>query len=151
MLANFSNFSRVIALFAGLLALGGQTQAQAQPAAPAQAASNAPAGPRVWVSPPAGSPARGQLLYAKTCAECHAPEKHGIGPAHQGVFGRRIGSAAGYKYSDGMANSRLRWTAQTLNAWLAFPEDLIAGQRMNVEVESAQDRADLIAYLATLK
>lgn len=151
MLASFNNFRSVIALLVGLLVLGVQTSAQAQPAAPAQGASDAPAGPRVWVSPPAGDPARGQLLYVKTCSACHALDKHGIGPAHQGVVGRRIGSAAGYKYSDGMANSRLRWTAQTLNAWLAYPEDLVAGQRMNVEVESAQDRADLIAYLATLK
>ena len=50
-----------------------------------------------------------------------------------------------------MAQSRLRWTPQTLNAWLQDPEDLVAGQRMGFQVDDAQERADLIAWLATLK
>jgi len=107
--------------------------------------------PRVWVTPPPGDALRGKALYEQTCTACHSVDVHKVGPAHKGVFGRRAGGAEGYKYSDVMANSRLRWTAQSLNAWLAYPEDLIAGQRMNVEVEKEQDRADLIAYLMTLK
>jgi cytochrome c2 len=39
------------------------------------------------------------------------------------------------------------WSAQTLDAWLADPERLIPGQRMNYSVPQAADRADLIAYL----
>jgi len=31
------------------------------------------------------------------------------------------------------------------------PEDLVNGQRMEFLIESEQERADLIAYLATLK
>jgi cytochrome c len=38
-----------------------------------------------------------------------------------------------------------------LNRWLTDPEDLISGQRMGFQIDSAQDRADLIAYLITLK
>ena len=66
-------------------------------------------------------------------------------------MGRRLGSAPGYTYSDEMARSRLRWTPQTLNLWLEDPEDLVAGQRMGFQVDNARERADLIAYLATLK
>ncbi len=108
-------------------------------------------GARVWVTPAPGDASRGKALYEQTCISCHSIDAHKIGPAHRGVFGRRAGSAEGYKYSAVMANSRFRWTAQSLNAWLTYPEDLIAGQRMNVEVEKEQDRADLIAYLMTLK
>lgn len=123
------------------------TVAFSQPAGPG---AQAP-GPRVWVTPPPGDAARGKVLYEQTCTVCHSVDAHKIGPAHKGVFGRRAGGAEGYKYSDALASSRFRWTAQSLNAWLAYPEDLIAGQRMNVEVEKEQDRADLIAYLMTLK
>lgn len=112
----------------------------------------APAAPtRVWVTPPQGNAARGQALYAAQCTACHAVDAHKTGPAHRGVFGRRVGSAPGYKYSDELAASRMRWTAQTLNAWLADPEDLVPGQRMGVQVDDAQERADLIAWLSTLR
>lgn len=90
-------------------------------------------------------------LYQQRCTVCHAVDSNKIGPAHRGVMGRRVGSLPGYKYSDELARSRLRWTPQTLNAWLEDPEQLVAGQRMGFQVESAAERADLIAYLATLK
>ncbi|MBC7609317.1 MAG: c-type cytochrome [Polaromonas sp.] len=110
-----------------------------------------PAPPREWTSPPTGDLQRGAALYQERCTACHNIDSNKIGPAHRGVMGRRIGSLPGYKYSDEMARSRLRWTPQTLNAWLEDPEELVAGQRMGFQVENAQERADLIAYLATLK
>lgn len=106
---------------------------------------------REWLSPPPGDVARGMALYQQRCTACHAVDSNKIGPAHRGVMGRRVGSLPGYKYSDEVARSRLRWTPQTLNAWLEDPEQLVPGQRMGFQVESAQERADLIAYLATLK
>ncbi len=108
-------------------------------------------GPREWQTPAAGDVGKGQALYAARCTACHAVDSNKIGPAHRGVMGRRVGSLKGYKYSDEMAQSRLRWTPQTLNAWLQDPEDLVVGQRMGFQVDDAQERADLIAYLATLK
>ncbi len=106
---------------------------------------------RVWVTPPAGDAARGKLLYESRCVACHSVDEHRTGPAHRGVVGRRAGSAAGYGYSRELAASRLRWTPQTLNAWLAAPEELIPGQRMGFQVDDATDRADLISWLATLR
>ena len=114
-------------------------------------AQSQPAPPREWVSPAAGDVTRGAALYQERCTACHNIDSNKIGPAHRGVMGRRIGSLPGYKYSDELARSRLRWTPQTLNAWLEDPEDLVVGQRMGFQVENAQERADLIAYLATLK
>lgn len=113
--------------------------------------AQAGAGPREWQTPPPGDVQRGQALYQARCTACHAVDSNKTGPAHRGVMGRRVGSLKGYKYSDEMAQSRLRWTPQTLNAWLQDPEDLVAGQRMGVQVEDVQERADLIAWLATLK
>ena len=107
--------------------------------------------PRVWTSPAAGDVLRGAALYQTRCTACHAIDSNKVGPAHRGVLGRRVGSLPGYRYSDELARSRLRWTPQTLNLWLEDPEELVAGQRMGFKVDSAQERADLIAYLATLK
>ena len=115
------------------------------------AASAQPAPAREWTSPPPGDAARGAALYQERCTACHAVDSNKIGPAHRGVMGRRVGSLPGYKYSDELARSRLRWTPQTLNAWLQDPEELVAGQRMGFQVDDARERADLIAYLATLR
>jgi cytochrome c len=46
-----------------------------------------------------------------------------------------------------LASSPIVWSDTTLNRWLTDPEALIPGQRMNVRVLSADDRADLIAFL----
>lgn len=135
-------------VFAVLLLLSSTIDfAQAQTVAPAIA----PAPAREWVTPAAGDVQRGAALYQGRCTACHATDSNRIGPAHRGVMGRRIGSLPGYKYSDELAASRLRWTPQTLNVWLEDPEELVRGQRMGFQVDSAQERADLIAYLATLK
>ena len=106
---------------------------------------------REWVNPPPGDVQKGTALYQQHCTACHAIDSNKIGPAHRGVMGRRVGSLPGYKYSAELAASRLRWTPQTLNKWLGDPEDLVNGQRMGFLIEGEQERADLIAYLATLK
>ena len=106
---------------------------------------------RNWQNPPPGSAERGVLLYQTHCTACHSIDSNKTGPAHRGVVGRRVGSLPGYKYSAELAASRLRWTPQTLNKWLADPEELVAGQRMGFSIEDAQERGDLIAYLATLR
>ena len=126
-----------------------QTQIQVQRPPPTLAAAAAPA--REWRSPPAGDVQRGLVLYQARCTACHAVDSNNIGPAHRGVVGRRVGSLPGYKYSEELARSRLRWTPQTLNVWLEDPEELVAGQRMGFQVDDLQERADLISYLLTLK
>ena len=98
----------------------------------------------------AGDAARGQGLYESRCGACHSVDAHRVGPAHQGVFGRKAGSAADYLYSAALAASEILWTETTLDAWLADPEGLIPGQKMGYSVAGAQERADLIAYLRSL-
>ncbi|MES2977292.1 MAG: c-type cytochrome [Pseudomonadota bacterium] len=135
----------LFALALSCLLLLGAWSAGAQTVAPADSPG------RQWVTPPPGSVLRGQALYAAQCSACHAVDENRVGPAHRGVMGRRVGSLPGYTYSAELAQSRLRWTPQTLERWLEDPEELVAGQRMGFQVEDAQARADLIAYLATLK
>lgn len=93
----------------------------------------------------------GQRLYQTQCIECHAIDHHRIGPMHQGVMGRLAGTSPGYDYSTGLKKSGLRWTPDTLDRWLTNPDAYVQNQQMDFKVEDAQERADLIAYLATLK
>lgn len=97
------------------------------------------------------SVARGQALYQAWCTRCHALDSHGIGPAHRGVFGRLAGRAPGYEYSTGLKRANFRWNARTLDRWLADPDAFVTWQQMEFRVPEAGDRADLIAYLRTLR
>ncbi|MFJ3056231.1 c-type cytochrome [Herbaspirillum sp. NPDC087042] len=89
----------------------------------------------------------GQVLYQQLCASCHSIAYNGVGPAHQGVFNRKAGSAPDYEYSDALKASRVIWNEKTLDQWLRNPEQFIPGNKMGFLVASPQDRADLIAYL----
>ena len=98
----------------------------------------------------AADAARGKALYESRCVACHSVDQNRVGPAHQGVFGRRAGTATGYAYSPALKKSRIIWSEKTLDLWLSGPEMLIAGQKMGYSVSEAADRSDLIAYLKTL-
>jgi cytochrome c len=91
---------------------------------------------------------RGARLYEARCGGCHVVEHDRIGPRHAGLLGRRAGSVAGFDYSPALRAAGFVWDAQRLDRWLADPEALVPGQRMNFRVAEAADRADLIAYLA---
>lgn len=68
-------------------------------------------------------------------------------PKHRGLFGRVAGTVPGYAYSPALREARLVWDAASLERWLADPEKLLPGQRMNYSVSDAGERADLIRYL----
>ena len=93
---------------------------------------------------------RGKELYEARCAGCHSLDHDRIGPRHRGLIGRKAGAVAGFEYSPALRASRFVWSAQTLDRWLAEPERLIPGQRMNYSVPGAADRAALIAYLKAI-
>jgi cytochrome c len=98
----------------------------------------------------AGDAVRGQQLYETRCIGCHSVDDDRVGPAHRGVFGRKAGSREGFSYSAALKRSAIVWDEKTLDAWLAEPEKVIAGQAMNVQVGDPRDRKDLVAYLQTL-
>ncbi len=108
------------------------------------AASLAPA----LASAQVGDAIRGKQLYESRCIACHSIDANRVGPAHQGVVGRKAGSVADYDYSPAVKASSIVWTSVTLDRWLKDPEMTIPGQKMGYSVPDAQDRADLIAWLA---
>ncbi len=97
----------------------------------------------------AGNAVRGGAPYAERCSGCHSIEANRVGPMHKGVFGRRAGSAPGFAYSPAVKGSEFVWSEATLDRWLTDPQSLIPGQRMNFRTASPEDRADIIAFLAS--
>lgn len=94
-----------------------------------------------------GDAKKGKLLYGAQCIACHSIEVSMGGPAHRGVFGRKVGAVADFDYSPALKKSKLVWNEKNLDKWLTNPEKLIPGQRMGFSVASAKDREDLVAYL----
>ena len=97
-----------------------------------------------------GDPQRGKTLY-QSCMGCHSLDDNDVGPMHRGVVGRKAGTVADYAYSPALKKSGLVWDADGLDRWLINPQTLVPGAKMYFSVSSPQDRADLIAYLATQK
>ena len=87
------------------------------------------------------------------CAECHSPgSADGAGPGLKGVLGRRAGGKAGFAYSPALAASKIVWDDKSLDAFLANPQQAVPGTTMAYAGDDdARERADLIAYLKTLK
>lgn len=106
----------------------------------------------LWAAAPvsAQSVEHGHALYTAHCTACHSVGYNLTGPMHLGVVGRKAGSVPGFDYSPALRHSKLVWTRANLLAWLQDPEALIPGQGMDFSLESARDREDVVAYLATL-
>jgi cytochrome c len=101
-----------------------------------------------------GDPAQGKAAFGAVCATCHSvqPDQNKIGPTLFGVYGRQSGGVAGYSYSAASKGAALTWNEATLNTYLESPKTVIPGTKMTYAgVKDAQKRADLIAYLQTLK
>lgn len=98
----------------------------------------------------AGDPEKGQRVF-NLCKTCHTLEpgaKATVGPNLHGVFGRKAGTADGYKYSDAMIKSGITWDEPNLTKYLTDPKGAVPGNKMAfVGLKKDQDRDDLIAYL----
>lgn len=100
-----------------------------------------------------GDAARGEALYSQ-CKGCHQVgqgAKNRIGPALNGLFGRRAATIEGFAYSRAFQRAGakgLEWHADTLDTFLETPRQMVPGTRMSFRgMDDGQDRADLIAYL----
>ena len=134
---------------------GGEEVAQAysiavDDAAPAAgAAAEGPAWADVFA---AADPAAGEKVFKK-CAACHKVDgSNGTGPHLNGVVGRARGSVEGFAYSDGMASVHDAWTPELIEVFLLNPKADVKGTKMGFAgLPKIEDRANVIAYLATLK
>jgi cytochrome c len=122
--------------------------------APAEAAAAAPAGPEPIDMSKADAKHGEQV--AKVCLQCHTfnkGEANKIGPNLFGVLAENIASVPGYTFSSALlADKDKKWDPDELNVWLWKPQQFAKGTKMTFAgLPKAQDRADVIAYLQTLK
>ena len=96
---------------------------------------------------------KGAKVFSK-CKACHKLEDgaNGVGPHLFNVVDRPIGQIAGFGYSGGMASIGGNWDLDALNAFLKKPKAYISDTKMGFAgLKKETDRANLIAYLATIK
>src|SRR6516165_11308304 len=95
----------------------------------------------------------GEQIYQAQCSACHSnqPGVNGIGPSLAGLGGRKAGSLPGFHFTPALQGSGLAWDGDTFIKFLADPSKLVPGTAMTVMVPDATGRANLFAYLATLK
>jgi cytochrome c len=96
-----------------------------------------------------GDASHGEKLFQE-CAACHKLDAgtNEVGPSLHGIFTRKAGALADFRYSPAMKRSGIEWTPQTLDKYIADPQATIPANRMPYAgMASASDRADLIAYL----
>lgn len=107
---------------------------------------------------PVGDAARGQAFFQISCAVCHSPvlgpDNTVImkqGPSLVGVVGRKAGSLPHFNYTTAIQDSALTWDQASLNRFLVNPMLVLPGTAMPIPVPDTTNRANVIAYLTTLK
>jgi cytochrome c len=121
------------------------TGAPLGPLAPAAADAAAAAAP-------GDGDAHGARVF-RACAACHALRPEGAanmaGPHLHGLFGRRMGSVPGYRYSERLARGDVVWTRDTVADLVTRgPDVAVPGTTMPVQrVEEAGDLEALLRFL----
>jgi cytochrome c len=103
-----------------------------------------------------GDAARGKALFmSNPCVTCHGVTKADtsmIGPSLFGVVGRKAGTGQSLLgATENLKKYGVIWDAETLDEFLADPNAKVPGTPMIGMLADPQQRADVIAYLATLK
>ncbi len=118
------------------------------------AATGRPVGPlggEAEQAVPEGADAHGARVW-RACSACHAlSAEHGnmAGPHLARLFGRRMGSVAGYAYSERLARGDIVWTRETVgDLFTRGPDTVTPGTKMPVQrVDNAEDLRALLDFL----
>ena len=93
----------------------------------------------------------GQQVYETRCSFCHGEGGvGGQGPTLIGAVGRKAAAVPNFAYTPALKASGLDWTTSNLDRFLTNPATTVPGTSMPMSVPDTKERADLIAYLASL-
>lgn len=102
-----------------------------------------------------GSVEDGKIVAKNHCIVCHTFEEGGkviFGPNLFDIGGKPAAAIEGFAYSDALVNSGLTWTDTNLVGFLADPEQFVKGTTARFPgLKSAKQKADILAYMKTLK
>ncbi len=120
------------------------------------AAEKAPTGPAPIGPFMAKADAAKGKQIAKVCQQCHTlakGEPNKIGPNLFGVAEEKIAAVPGYQFSQALLKHKDdKWDPEKLNVWLYRPQQFAQGTKMSFPgLPKEQERADVIAYLESLK
>jgi cytochrome c len=112
--------------------------------------------PAAYAGDATGNAASGKELFmANACATCHGVTREDdskVGPNLVGVVGRKAGTTQSLMGpSENLKKYGVTWSAETLDEFLANPNAKVPGTAMVGMLADPQQRADVIAYLSTLK
>lgn len=130
------------------LAYGGDVQIASEGGAAAE--KEAP--PDLGTLLAAANPKAGERRAA-LCKSCHNLDKGGpnsTGPNLWGVVGRPVASHPGFNYSNALKAFGGDWTYERLDKFLENSQELVPGTGMMQRFAKATQRAEILAYLATL-
>jgi cytochrome c len=112
-------------IFIALLAIVGAGEARAQDAA---------AGEKVFA-------------VCKACHQIGENAKNAVGPALNGVIGRKAGSVPGFTYSEANKNSGITWDEATFREYIKDPKAKVPGTKMiYAGLKDEQKTNDLVAF-----
>lgn len=113
----------------------------------ASAVSAAPA------AAPAGDAAAGKAFFGTICITCHVTSgaSKPLAPSLKGLPTRKIAGATDFSYTDALKAKTGTWTAASLNNFLKDPQAAVPGTKMPIPIPDDKTRANVIAYLMTLK
>ena len=119
------------------------------------ASTDASAAVAVLDGPDPALVAKGATVFKK-CSSCHQVgdgAKNRSGPQLNGVMGRAVGVADGFKYSNALKEANaggMIWDEETLAAFLTDPKGYLKGTKMSFRgLKDEADLAAIAAYLAT--
>lgn len=97
----------------------------------------------------------GKVAFNNACRTCHSfkPDDNRLGPTLHGIVGRKAGSVEGFAFSPSMKASGITWDAATLDKFIANPNQVVSGNKMQPfgGVADASEREKIVNYLKTLK
>ena len=97
--------------------------------------------------------AAGGATFGRACGGCHKVEDgvNGTGPSLYGVVGRPVQAIADFDYSGALIAVNDVWSADHINQFITNPKEYAPGTKMTYNgMRSAEDRANVIAYLASI-
>lgn len=101
-----------------------------------------------------GDTDNGALIYQDACGQCHqlTPGLNKKGPQLMNIYGAKAAQLADYDYSEALQSSGWVWDAATLDPYIEDAEKAMPGSKMLADpMPDAKERADVIAYLSTLR
>lgn len=101
-----------------------------------------------------GDADNGSIIYKDACGQCHQ-RNAGLnkkGPQLMNIYGAPAAQLKDYTYSKGLVASGWVWDAETLDPYIADAQKTMPDSKMLSDpMPDAKERADIIAYLSTLR